>query len=140
MQAPLSTDTEATYSIFFSHKVIDETVANTLKELLDSHTDNVRYFLSEKIEKGKPFRKIIADELSRSSFLVLVFTDPNEDWGWCLYETGFFDALSQNPGPTCRIYCLHNALTDPPSPVKELQTVPAKKRCSAMARGIIYSY
>ena len=126
MKAPPPTDDNARYSIFFSHKVNDEPVTNALIDLLDTHTEHIRYFVSENIEKGKEWRKSIAKELTRSSFLVLVFTDPNEDWGWCLYETGFFDALSQNLESTRRIYCLHNALTPPPPPIADLQTVPAK--------------
>ena len=58
---------------------------------------------------------------------MLVFTDPDEDWGWCLYETGFFDALSQIPDSRVkrRIYCLHHAGTQPPSPIADLQSIPA---------------
>jgi hypothetical protein len=59
--------------------------------------------------------------------LVLVFTDPDEDWSWCLYETGFFDALTQlaDKTQTRRIHCLHHPDTGPPKPIADLQTVPA---------------
>jgi hypothetical protein len=56
----------------------------------------------------------------------LVFTDPDEDWTWCLYETGFFDALRQaDKTETRRLYCLHHPDTGPPKPIADLQTVPA---------------
>ena len=120
------TDPHGKYSVFFSHKVNDSGVTQALKDLLDSHTENVEFHISEQIEKGTAWRKAIAELLNRANFLVLVFTDPNEDWGWCLYELGFFDALSQSESRR-RIWCLHNASTDPPPPIADLQTIPAKK-------------
>jgi TIR domain len=116
------------YNIFFSHKVKDEPVTRNIIELLHRHTDNVQCFISEDIEKGKNWRDEIAQHLKLSSLLVLVFTDPEEDWGWCLYETGFFDALTQIRDATQarRIYCLHNPSATPPSPIANLQTIAAE--------------
>lgn len=120
------TDLNLEYSVFFSHKINDEDVTAQIMDLLDRHTKGIKYFVSENIEKGTHWRKTIAECLNLASFLILVFTDPNEDWGWCLYETGFFDALSQkSPSELRRIYCLHNASTNPPSPIGDLQTIPA---------------
>ena len=123
-----STDPNAEYKIFFSHKVEDEKVANSIINLIERHTERVRCFMSKNIEKGTNWRQTIADQLTLSSFLVLVFTDPNEDWAWCLYETGFFDALTRisNIMPTRRIYCLHHASNPPPSSIADLQSIPAK--------------
>src|ERR1700730_14163256 len=128
MDTYLSPSSNEKYQVFFSHKEEDAKVTHCIKDLLDRHTENINYFISENIEKGTNWRQTIAEQLTLSSFLVLVFTDPDEDWGWCLYETGFFDALTPNPGSTQarRIYCLHHASTKPPSPIADLQTVPAK--------------
>ena len=111
MSTPLGTDPNERYSVFFSHKVNNSGVTKALKDLLDSHTEHVDFHISEQIEKGTAWRKAIADLLNRANFLVLVFTDPNENWDWCLYETGFFGALSQSESRR-RIWCLHNASTD----------------------------
>jgi TIR domain len=123
-----STDPNAAYKVFFSHKVEDYKVTQSIINLIERHTERVRCFMSENIEKGTNWREAIAEQLTHSSFLVLVFTDPNEDWAWCLYETGFFDALTRIPNTmhTRRIYCLHHASNPPPSPIADLQTVPAK--------------
>jgi hypothetical protein len=128
MDGPSCADPNFKYTVFFSHKIGDGNVTRSIIDLLDSHTEQVKYFISERIEKGIPWRKAIAEQLNISSFLVLVFTDPTENWGWCLYETGFFDALSQIPTATQkrRIICLHHPLTAPPSPIADLQAVPAK--------------
>jgi hypothetical protein len=126
MTTTSGTDPQGKYSVFFSHKVNDSGVTKALKDLLDSHTEYVEFHISEQIEKGIAWRKAIADLLNRANFLVLVFTDPNEDWGWCLYESGFFAALSQSESRR-RIWCLHNASTEPPKPIADLQTIPANK-------------
>jgi hypothetical protein len=128
------------HRIFFSHKHQDEPVTREIISLIHRHTENVKCFISEDIEKGTNWRKAIAEHLTLSSFLVLVFADPEEDWGWCLYETGFFDALSQLPGGTQlrRIYCLHNPSTTPPSPISDLQTVPATAKDVSQWLGEIF--
>jgi hypothetical protein len=115
------------YTVFFSHKANDESITNAIINVIDTHTENIKFFISENIEKGTDWREKIAECLTSAGFLVLVFTDPKEDWGWCLYETGFFDALRQVPGAseTKRIFCLHNPLTKPPSQISHLQSVPA---------------
>ena len=115
------------HRIFFSHRHRDEPVTKEIISILHRHTENVRCFISEHIERGAKWRSAIAEQLKLSGFLVLVFTDPEEDWGWCLYETGFFDALSQLPGETRRIYCLHHPSTTPPTPIADLQTIPATR-------------
>jgi hypothetical protein len=64
-------------------------VASHLKGLLDHQTENIEYFISEDIEKGTRWRETIAERLNLANFLVFVFTDPDEDWEWSLYETVF---------------------------------------------------
>ena len=136
MGTPSPTDPNGKYAVFLSHKVKDEHVTRSIIDLLDSHTENVRYFLSENIANGDDWRECILKQLNLSKFFVLVFTDPDEDWGWCLYETGFFDALTQIPDPTRHIYCLHHASTSPPPPIANLQTIPATvERISAWLTG-----
>jgi hypothetical protein len=122
-----SSTTPAAYTVFFSHRLKDKHVAHSIKQLLQRHTANVDYFVSEDIEKGVNWRKTITAQLHHSRFLILLFTDPEEDWSWCLYETGFFDALTQlsDNTNTRRIHCLHHPDTGPPKPIADLQTVPA---------------
>jgi hypothetical protein len=116
----------ANYTVFFSHRIKDKHVAHSIKRLLTEHTANVEYFVSEDIEKGENWRRAITEQLHNARFLVLVFTDPDEDWSWCLYETGFFDALRHADNTqTRRIHCLHHPKTGPPTPIADLQTVPA---------------
>jgi hypothetical protein len=114
-------------TIFFSHKANDEKITNAIIDVINTKTENIDFFISEKIDKGTDWRQKIAECLTSAGFLVLVFTDPKEDWGWCLYETGFFDALRQVPGAseTKSIFCLHNPSAKPPSQIAHLQSIPA---------------
>jgi hypothetical protein len=118
----------ANYTVFFSHKLKDKHVAHSIKRLLTENTADVAYFVSEDIEKGDNWHKAITEQLDNARFLVLVFTDPDEDWSWCLYETGFFDALARaGTTKTRRIHCLHHPKTGPPKPIAHLQPIPATK-------------
>jgi hypothetical protein len=128
MIANSSPDANVEYKVFFSHKVKDDKVVHSIKNLIERPFERVRCFMSKNIEKGTNWRQTIAEQLTLSSFLVLVFTDPTEDWAWCLYETGFFDALTRTTDSirTRRIYCLHHASNPPPSAIADLQTIPAK--------------
>jgi hypothetical protein len=113
------------YTVFISHRTKDKRVAHSIKTLLSKHTANIDYFVSEEIEKGERWRQVIIDQLQNSHFLILVITDPDENWHWCMYETGFFDALTQNADHR-RIYCLHHPDIEPPTPITDLQTTPAR--------------
>jgi hypothetical protein len=134
MTAPSGTEKK---SVFLSHKVNDG-VTSLLADLLDRHTENLDFFVSESInKKGEAWRRWIDDRLMRANFLVWVVnvvTHPN-DWAWCSYEMGFFSALvqvselrqlSELPRHH-RLWCLHNASTDPPDPIADMQMIPAKK-------------
>ena len=115
------------HTAFFRHKLKDEPVTKSICSILQRHTEGVAFFCSADVEKGANWHLAIAEYLTRSSFLVLVSTDTKEDWGWCLYEIGFFDALTRIPGgaQTRRIYCLHSPAATIPSPIVDLQQVPA---------------
>jgi hypothetical protein len=131
----------ADYTVFLSHRTKDKDVAHSIKDLLAEHTVNVAYFVSEDIEKGERWRKSIIEQLNNSRFLVLVFTDPDEDWSWCLYETGFFDALAYaDRTQSRRIHCLHHPNTEPPSQIADLQTVPATPEDVAKWLNVLFDH
>ena len=111
--------------IFFSHNVRDAPVTKSLVEIIEHHTENIQCFTSEDMEKGTDWRKTIAEHLALASVLVVVFTDPGEDWGSVLYETGFFDSLVQERDATNsrRMYCLQNPSVVLPPPIANMQSV-----------------
>lgn len=111
-------------SAFISHRAKDAAVAQQIFDILDGNMD-MEFFISLRIEMGIDWRKEIAEKLNQANFLILLFTDPDENWGWCLYETGFFDALTklEGAGQQKRIFCLHNPDSAPPDPIANLETI-----------------
>jgi TIR domain len=112
--------------IFVSHKSTDKNLASSIVTLLKSYMDNVRFFLSEEIEKGDEWRANIETTLKDADFLLLVYTDASYDWSWCLYEAILFDEVVRRPDPEHRkLYCIHFPGSPPPDPLQKLQTITA---------------
>jgi hypothetical protein len=138
-QRPSSTDADTEYRVFFSHASRDAPVAKSIIEIIARNTENLECYLSESIEKGSDWRSAIAERLTLSSILILIFTEPDEDWAWALYEAGFFDSLSQTTHSR-RIFCLHPSSVTPPSPLAHLQSVPARIRDVTSWLAELFSY
>jgi hypothetical protein len=64
----------------------------------------------------------IFDKLKRADWLLLLYTDPSEEWDWCLFEAGFFARSIK--GTEKRLICLHTLEDPPPMPVQGWKTVP----------------
>jgi hypothetical protein len=126
--------------IFFSHKSRDAAFAKSIKEIFGRYTEKLDCFISEDIAKGERWRTAIAESLSRSNILVLIFTEPDEDWSWVLYEAGFFESLSLTTDTQRRIYCLHHRSAAPPSPIADVQSVPATTKEVSQWLAELFSY
>jgi hypothetical protein len=76
--------------IFLSHKLGDferhaRIVAGALA--LFGGT-NVTVSYSGDFERGVEWEPKIREGLTKAHWLILLYTGPNVDWDWCLYETG----------------------------------------------------
>jgi len=112
--------------IFVSHKSADKNLAQSIVALLKGYMDNVRFFVSEDIEKGEEWRANIETALKDADFLLLVYTDATYDWSWCLYEAILFDEIVRRPNPEHRkLYCIHFPGSPAPDPLQKLQTIAA---------------
>ena len=110
--------------IFVSHKQQDFQAAHQLKKILGERSGNqVKIFVSEQdIKGGDKWGEALKSVLQSSRLLILLYTNPTEDWDWCLYETGLFTPLKGDSSR--RVICFHADSVDPPKPLKNLQTVP----------------
>jgi hypothetical protein len=80
--------------IFISHRHEDADVGSFIKEGLVSLSDGkLTIFVAEDISGGAVWRQQIEDALERARYLFLIYRDPSEDWSWCFYEVGYFQAL-----------------------------------------------
>jgi hypothetical protein len=110
--------------IFLSHKHTDRHKASEIKRLIEEDVENLEIFVSQQIERGSEWLPRVYDELRDAKWLILLYTDPNHEWDWCLYEAGFF-AAHENQDKTRRLICLFPPDIDAPSPLQGWQFVPA---------------
>ena len=109
--------------IFISHKSKDKEAAAKIAEALMVYGGtNIKIFLSERISPGVPWASEIYDKLKKADWLLFLYTDPSEEWDWCLFEAGFFAATIEDRQK--RLICLHTLDDPPPMPLREWQTVP----------------
>ena len=89
--------------------------------------DNVSFFFSEQITKGALWRDFIKNEIASSDHLLLIYTNPSEDWSWCLYEIVLFDEIVSRADPDKhRIYCLHFSDSSLPDALQQFQGISSR--------------
>ncbi len=113
-------------SVFFSYKKKDEDTAKIIVTLLrkwsaDKLKITYQYEFGDKIT-GKKWRDKIHEEISHANWFILLLPDPKDDWDWCLYETGIFEAQITSAD---RLICLHHPDTKIPSPIEGYHSVKA---------------
>jgi hypothetical protein len=117
---------EKVVRVFFSYKKKDEIAAETIVSLLREPSGNLKViFMGEFRENiaGRKWREHIRDQVRRANWFILLLPDPSEDWDWCLFETGLFEAQLTSAD---RLICLHHPAIELPGPLKEYEDVPAK--------------
>lgn len=113
-------------NIFFSYKKRDESAAKEVVEVL-------RTYSAQKLEiiyqaeftediVGKRWREKLRDVIPRANWFILLFPDASDDWDWCLYETGMFEAHLTSAD---RLICLHHPDTKIPNAIEDYHAVPA---------------
>jgi hypothetical protein len=149
------------FQMFLSYKEQDGDAVDAAKdELLSFANDYLRLkpcqtpegtgcfsvFLArdrQSIDDGTPWRDEIAARLRACDVFLLLFTTPNTDWAWCLYEAGLFAGgqvkADQPPGAgppvntgqpadlDRRLLCLHTDRGPRPGPLSHLQATAATK-------------
>jgi hypothetical protein len=115
----------AAYRIFVSHRFNRPSVAavNDIAAAIDELSENLEIVNPRRsIHAGFDWRSQLTDDLRSSDMLLLVYTDPHDDWSWCTFEAGLFTRLEtiNEPQP---IVCLHHRAAVPPSQLNYLQCV-----------------
>ena len=110
-------------TVFLSHKSQHASAAEALRDALSIVFGRDEIFLAEEIEKGDDWREAIDKALDEAKCFLLLYTDPRLDWSWCFYEAGAFAKMGGKPERP--VFCLHPTDVAPPSPLSNLQTIPA---------------
>jgi hypothetical protein len=114
------------FMVFISHKHDDHALAERVKHLIESLNRKViTCFVSGRdITAGADWRREVRGALARSHMLVLLFTAPSKSWDWCLFETGVYTRFDNTD--IRAVVCLFHPGQASPSPLADLQGVPAK--------------
>ena len=113
-----------TKRVFVSHKSSNAKLASSIIETLKSEMKDVDFFLSEKINPGENWRADIVKALRSAECMLLLYLDPDQDWGWCLFEAGLFSAHRSRDGER-PLYCIQYPGAQPPDPLSDIQTTSA---------------
>lgn len=124
------------FRIFISHKHEDADLAMTVKRELErliprsSRDRPIDCFVSgADIIAATDWNRKIKSEMARSHMLILLFTNSNRNWDWCLYETGLFAKFDSDE--VHAIACFYEDDGKPPGPLGSVQGVPASKKSVA---------
>jgi len=115
--------------LFLSHKATtrDMAVAARVKQALSCLEPGIDVFLSSDASDlggADPFLQRIPAELDARREFALLFTDRDQEWDWCLWETGY---ARGHHGDMARITAFHPANLAAPKPIScQLQTVFSK--------------
>jgi hypothetical protein len=114
------------FRVFISHKHDDHVLAERVKCLIESlNKKTITCFVSGvDITAGSDWRRVVRDALAQSHMLLLLFTVPSKNWDWCLFETGLYTRFDKTD--IRAVVCLYNPGQAAPSPLTDLQGVPAK--------------
>src|SRR6516162_11211728 len=110
--------------IFVSHKSNNAKLADDIINTLKSGMSEVDFFLSEQITPGENWRIDIIKAMKSAEFMLLLYLDPDQDWGWCLFEAGLFSAHRSRDGER-PLYCIQYPGAQPPDPLSDIQTTSA---------------
>ena len=121
--------TDDVFTVFISHKHEDHALAVEVKKAIEGLNPKqqklIDCFVSGvDIPAGMDWRREIRSVLAKSHLLVLLFTAPSKNWDWCLYETGLYTRFDRSEARS--VVCLFTPGEASPSPLADLQGVPAK--------------
>lgn len=96
-----------------------------VKTLRKYSADKIEIIYQDDFPKssGKEWRKLISEAIKKSNWFILLLPDPSEDWDWCLFETGLFEAQRQSGD---RLICLHHPQTEVPDQINIYQAISAE--------------
>ena len=117
--------TDDMFTVFISHKHDDHALAVEVKKAMEglsprSSTASCPASTSRRAWTGGA-RSAASSPGATSS--CLLFTAPSKNWDWCLYETGLYTRFDRTEVRS--VVCLFNPGQASPSPLADLQGVPA---------------
>lgn len=114
---------EQKLKIFVSYKLAEVDTAQAIVQTLRGASAKLDIRFAAEIPPGTEWRDFIVEHTATANWLILLMTDPDEDWDWCLFECGRFEASMA--ASTDRLVCLVPPRYKPPSQLSHFQAVEA---------------
>jgi hypothetical protein len=118
---------QGVFRIFISHRHTDAKLASRVSEEIERLGRFDCWVSGEDIAPGSDWSQAIIEALRRSHLLILLFTVPERQWDWCLYEAGLFtnfaDAAEDDVWSVVSIY---NPSSGPPRPLAGIHGTPGE--------------
>jgi hypothetical protein len=113
------------FTVFVSHKSADKELANLVAdELVNLAPQQVECWVSgQELTAGMDWDREIKKQLAQSHLLVLLFSTPDNNWDWCLFEVGLFVRFESDE--VLSVACLFDPNGSPPAPLNQVQCVRA---------------
>jgi hypothetical protein len=112
--------------VFFSYKKKDEATAKKVVEILRQNSAERLQITYQadfaQMIAGQRWREWIHEKVKEANWFILLLPDPSDDYDWCLFETGQFEAQLT---PADRMICLHHPDSQVPDPIEGYHAVPA---------------
>jgi hypothetical protein len=89
-----------TISMFITHKMPTDTpLSRDLGALISMYAGSgMEIKHAGDFPKGEDWKDRIKDEIERADILLFLFTSPDEDWEFCLWEAGYFEGTMKLSG------------------------------------------
>jgi hypothetical protein len=121
------TGTETSVRLFISHKPEDAEAAHGIADAMQVlGQGRLSVFVSEDPPEGLDFFTTRLAKLAQADTLLLLYSDPSQDWNVCVYESGFFSGRSF-PDRTRRLIVMHDEDVPLPHPLNRFQDVAVSK-------------
>jgi hypothetical protein len=116
------------FRIFISHKHGDAALAEVVGQQIESLSPVFDCWISgQDISSGTDWSRAIVTALARSHLLVLIFTVPERNWDWCLYEAGLFTRFGDAADDEVRsVVPVYDPQAGPPRPLASIQGAAAE--------------
>ncbi len=114
--------------IFISHKTKDRAAVMALKRMVEERCRKIKVFAScdaENLRGGTHWLSTIHRELEQADILMLLYTRPDDNWEWCIYEAGYY--LGHRSGQKAEtLVVIHPPGVMIPAPFKDRQSIKAE--------------
>ena len=90
---PVSLDPQNKTTIFVSHRLEDGEIAEMIGDALKDLSQDVELFVAQNSQhRNAEFGKNLSDDVARildeTELVLLIYTNEDQDWSWCMWETG----------------------------------------------------